>query len=507
MTVRRVMGIETEYGITRPGDPAADPIQLSGLVVRGYAVHAGPTRALPLGAGWDYADETPLRDARGYQMARALADISQLTDEEDPSIANSVLSNGARLYVDHAHPEYSSPEVTSPRDAVLWDRAGEEVMVQALAALEEQGQSLRLYKNNVDGKGASYGTHDNYLVPRSVPFPDLIRGLLPFLVARQLLCGAGRVGVGPISQVPGYQIGARTDYIETEVGLETTLKRPLVNTRDEPHARADQHRRLHLISGDATCAEVGTLLKTGTTSLVLRLIETDRAPRLDLADPVAAVRILSRDTSLQAVVPLRDGRWMSGVDLLEAYLDAVRNALVDQPAGWVADDDTREVLHHWEGLIDVLRTDPMRAADRVDWVAKLALLQGYRDRDGLAWDDPRLRLVDIQYSDLDPRRGLAARLRGSGRLTPVVTPEQVAEAVKHPPPDTRAWFRGECVRRYATQVRAASWDSVVFADPARGLRRVALPDPLQGTQKDTEALLDRHTDALSLLEEMQSAPA
>ncbi len=507
MTVRRVMGIETEYGITRSGDPAADPIHLSGLVVRGYAVRAGVTRALPLGAGWDYADETPLRDARGYEMARALADISQLTDEEDPSIANSVLSNGARLYVDHAHPEYSTPEVTSPRDAVLWDRAGEEVMVQALDALAAQGQQLRLYKNNVDGKGASYGTHDNYLVPRSVPFPDLVRGLLPFLVSRQLLCGAGRVGIGALSQIPGYQIGARADYIETEVGLETTLKRPLVNTRDEPHARADRHRRLHLISGDATLSEVATLLKTGTTSLVLRLIETGRSPQLDLADPVSAVRILSRDPTLQAVVPLRDGRSLRGLDLLEIYLDAAREEVQDQSPGWLADDATLEVLTHWESLIDVLRTDPMRAADRIDWVAKLAVLQGYRDRDGLAWDDPRLRLVDIQYSDLHPTRGLAARLRGSGRLLTLVTPEQVSDAVRHPPPDTRAWFRGECVRRYAAQVRAASWDSVVFAGGSGTLRRVALPEPLQGTQKQTEALLDRHTDALSLLDEIDTAPA
>ncbi len=507
MTVRRVMGIETEYGITRSGDPAADPTHLSGLVVRGYAVRAGVTRALPLGAGWDYADETPLRDARGYEMARALADISQLTDEEDPSIANSVLSNGARLYVDHAHPEYSTPEVTSPRDAVLWDRAGEEVMMQALDALQAQGQQLRLYKNNVDGKGASYGTHDNYLVPRSVPFTDLVRGLLPFLAARQLLCGAGRVGIGALSQIPGYQIGARSDYIETEVGLETTLKRPLVNTRDEPHARADRHRRLHLISGDATLAEVATLLKTGTTSLVLRLIETGRAPRLDLADPVSAVRILSRDPTLQAVVPLQDGRCLRGLDLLEGYLDAARDAVQDQPAGWVADDATLEVLTHWESLIDVLRADPMAAADRIDWVAKLAVLQGYRDRDALAWDDPRLRLIDIQYSDLDPTRGLAARLRASGRLRSLVTPDQVSEAVRHPPPDTRAWFRGECVRRYAAQVRAASWDSVVFAGGQGRLRRVALPEPLQGTQKQTEALLDRHTDAVSLLEEIDTAPA
>ncbi len=279
MTVRRVMGIETEYGITRPGDPRADPIHLSGLIVRGYADFAGATGALPQSAGWDYADEAPLRDARGYEVARELADVSQLTDVDDPTLANSVLSNGARLYVDHAHPEYSSPEVTNPLDAVRYDRGGEIVMQQAAAATD----GIRLYKNNVDGKGASYGTHDNYLLDRSVPFAQLVTGLLPFLVARPLICGAGRVGIGPASEEPGFQISARADYIETEVGLETTLRRPLVNTRDEPHATATKYRRLHLITGDATLADVGGLLKVGSTSLVLRLIESGLTPDLELA--------------------------------------------------------------------------------------------------------------------------------------------------------------------------------------------------------------------------------
>ncbi|WP_269813425.1 depupylase/deamidase Dop [Ornithinimicrobium sediminis] len=507
MTVRRVMGIETEYGITRADDPAADPIHLSGLVVRAYAASAGPTRALPTGAGWDYADETPLRDARGYEMARALADLSQLTDEDDPAVANSVLSNGARLYVDHAHPEYSSPEVTSPRAAVLWDRAGEEVMVSAARALQGQEVPVRLYKNNVDGKGASYGTHDNYLVPRSVPFADLVRGLLPFLVARQVICGAGRVGVGPASQLPGYQIGARADYMETEVGLETTLKRPLVNTRDEPHASAAVHRRLHLIGGDATSADVGGLLKVGTTSLVLRLVETGRAPELALQDPVGALRVISRDTTLRTTVPLEGGGSMSGLDILEAYLQACRDALAEEVPGWTADPDTAEVLERWGGLLDTMREDPMRACGQVDWVAKLALLRGYRDRDGLAWDDPRLRLVDIQYSDVDPTRGLAARMRAAGRIESLVSTDEVHHAVASPPEDTRAWFRGECVRRYAAHVRAASWDSVVFAESGRGLRRVALPEPEQGTRAQVGDLLDRHSDAASLLGELASTGA
>jgi len=514
MTVRRVMGVETEYGVTLPADPRADPIHLSGVVVRAYSSAAGPGGALPQGSGWDYADESPLRDARGHVMARALADSSQLTDVEDPTLANSVLSNGARLYVDHAHPEYSSPEVAGPLDAVRYDRAGEVVMDRAAHAAGEllggggtEGAGLRLYKNNVDGKGASYGTHDNYLLDRAVPFAQVVSGLVPFLVARPLLCGAGRVGLGTSSEVTGYQISARADYVETEVGLETTLRRPLVNSRDEPHATATKYRRLHLISGDATLADVGTLMKLGTTSLVLRLIETGRAPDLELAHPVSAVRTLSRDTTLRATILTRAGKKLRGVDILRAYLEAALRAYDPRTGDWEADEETALVLRHWTGLLDDLSEDPARAADRVDWVAKLGVLQAYRDRDGLAWDSPRLALVDIQYSDVDPARGLAQRLRRRGRLVPLVSEESAALACTQAPVDTRAWFRGECVRRFSGSVRAASWDSVVFHRRRRQVCRISLPEPLRGTRAETSGLFEAAQDVDQFLDSLDARTA
>ncbi|WP_281497245.1 depupylase/deamidase Dop [Ornithinimicrobium sp. F0845] len=501
MGVRRVMGTETEYGITRPGDPRANPVALSGLVVRAYATSAGPRRALPTGSGWDYADETPLRDARGFEVARALADISQLTDVDDPATANSVLSNGARLYVDHAHPEYSSPEVLTPRDVVRWDRAGDEVMLTAAAALAEKGDPVRLYKNNVDGKGASYGTHENYLVPREVPFLTIAAGLLPFFVARQVLVGAGRVGLGQFSEQPGFQISQRADYMEAEIGLETTLKRPIVNTRDEPHAFGEKYRRLHVIVGDATLCDVATLLKVGTTSLVLGLIEAGRAPSLELADPVAAIRAISHDPGLTRRVELVDGRELTALEILAVYREAVEEHL-----GADVDDDTREVLGHWDAVAADLGEDPMRCVGRVDWVTKLALLDGYRRRDGLEWGDPRLSAIDIQWSDLEPSRGLAARMRASGRLETLVSDEEVRAAMVEPPEETRAWFRGQCVSRFAGQVRAASWDSVVFEPAAGGreLRRVQLPEPLRGSREDIESLLDAVTGVDDLLAHLVS---
>lgn len=515
MGVGRVMGIETELGITSTqrdavGQPVT-PMVLSGQVVRAYAAGAAPGDALPSGAGWDYADETPLRDARGFEMARALAHRSQLTDVDDPTIATSVLSSGARFYVDHAHPEYSSPEVTGPLAAVRYDRAGEEVALAAVRTLAEQGLDVRLYKNNVDGKGASYGTHENYLVPRSVPFARLATLLIPFLVARPVIAGAGRVGLGQASERPGFQLSQRADYLEAEVGLETTLRRPIVNTRDEPHATPHLHRRLHVIVGDATMADVTTYLALGTLSAVLRVIEThpDLLDGLTLAHPVAAAQTISHDPTLTTAVDLADGRRLTGLDLLEAHLDAVERAAASGHEAWQEPEhapQTGDVLHRWRAVLDTLRSDPAAAAGQVEWVAKHQLLQRFAARAGVGWDDPRLAAMDIQWHDLDPARGLARKLRASGQLERLVGPEEIAHAVTHPPEDTRAWFRGEAVRRYGPGggVRAASWDSVVLVDASGSPRRVRMDEPTGGRRERVESLLDRHTDAASLLSELAS---
>ncbi|MFZ2503356.1 MAG: proteasome accessory factor PafA2 family protein, partial [Nocardioides sp.] len=225
------MGTEIEYGISVVGSPHANPMLASSQVVNAYAHLSDRARR----ARWDFEEESPLRDARGWDLSRALADPSQLTDD-DLGLANLILTNGARLYVDHAHPEYSSPEVTNPRDAVLWEKAGEVVMRRAAAAAAQLpgGWQIALYKNNTDNKGASYGAHENYLMRRSTPFGDIVRHLTPFFVSRQVVCGAGRVGIGQDGREHGFQISQRADFFEVEVGLETTLKRPIINTRDEP---------------------------------------------------------------------------------------------------------------------------------------------------------------------------------------------------------------------------------------------------------------------------------
>jgi proteasome accessory factor A len=498
MTVWRVMGTETEYGVSVPGHPTANAMLTSSQVVNAYAAYAS-SRARR--ARWDFEEENPLRDARGFDLAREVADPSQLTDE-DLGLANVILTNGARLYVDHAHPEYSTPEVTNPRDALLWDKAGERIMEHAarLAAEVPGAQQILLHKNNTDNKGASYGSHENYLMRRETPFADIVRHLTPFFVSRQVVCGSGRVGLGQDGSAHGFQLSQRADYFEVEVGLETTLKRPIINTRDEPHADADKYRRLHVIIGDANLAEVSGYLKLGTTALVLAMIEDGwLTADLSVERPVTALHQVSHDPSLGHLLRLRDGRRLTAVQLQLEYLEQARKYVEDR-YGADADEMTLDVLGRWESVLDRLERDPMSLSRELDWVAKLELLEGYRSRDGLDWDSYRLQHVDLQYSDVRPGKGVYNLLAAKGRFERILTDAEVAHAVSEPPEDTRAYFRGRCLAQYGDAVAAASWDSVIFDLPGQdSLQRVPTLEPLRGTKAHVGALLDRCRTAEELV--------
>jgi proteasome accessory factor PafA2 len=495
MSVRRVMGTEVEYGISVQGDPAANPMVASSQLVNAYAAATLKARR----ARWDYEEETPLRDARGFDMSRRMADPSQLTDD-DLGMANVILTNGARLYVDHAHPEYSGPEVTTPLDVVRWDKAGERVMLDAARmAAAGGGPSLVLYKNNTDNKGASYGAHENYLVRRETPFARIVHQLTPFFVSRQVVCGAGRVGLGQQGREHGFQISQRADFFEVEVGLETTLKRPIINTRDEPHADPERYRRLHVIIGDANLAEVSTYLKVGTTSLVLAMIEDDFLDvDLGIHEPVKSLRAVSHDPTLRHLLTLRDGRRLTAVQLQMEYLDLARKYVADRPDS--DDAETIDLLDRWESVLTRLERDPMECARELDWVAKLQLLESYRDRDGIGWEHAKLHLIDLQYSDLRPDKGLYQRLVAAGRIERLVDEDLVEQAIHQPPEDTRAYFRGRCLEKYADSVAAASWDSVIFDLPGRtSLQRVPTIEPLRGTRAHVGDLIDQSDTAEALV--------
>jgi len=496
--MRRIMGTEVEYGIVVPGDATANPVLTSTHIVLAYAAAADIPRARR--ARWDYEVESPLRDARGFDLGAA-APQNNGSDSDDLGAANVILTNGARLYVDHAHPEYSAPEVTNPRDVVVWDKAGERIMEEAaLKAASVPGTSpMQLYKNNVDGKGASYGTHENYLMARDTPFTAVIGGLTPFFASRQVMCGSGRVGLGQAGEKPGFQLSQRSDYIEVEVGLETTLKRGIINTRDEPHADADKYRRLHVIIGDANLAETSTYLKVGTTALVLDMVEAGvRFDDLKLADPVGAVHAISHDPTLKQTVELADGRRFTGLDLQRVYHERAA-AHLDAQGG---DQASREVLETWGEVLDLLGGDPMDCADRLDWPAKLKLLDSYRTRGNLGWASPKLHMIDLQYSDVRLDKGLYNRLVARGSMRRLVSEEEVRAAVTEPPEDTRAYFRGRCLERYPAEVAAASWDSVIFDLGRESLVRIPTLEPLRGTRAHVGRLLDEAASAEDLVDSL-----
>jgi Pup amidohydrolase len=362
----------------------------------------------------------------------------------------------------------------------------------ARAAAVPGGPSIQLYKHNTDNKGVSYGCHENYLMSRSTPFADIVRYLTPFFVSRQVVCGAGRVGRGADGREEGFQISQRADFFEVEVGLETTLKRPIINTRDEPHADPDKYRRLHVIIGDANMSEISTYLKLGTTALVLAMIEDKfLAADLSVETPVAELRNISHDPSCRHLVTLRDGRRMTAVQLQLEYLELARKHTQDR-YGDDVDEITADVLDRWESVLARLADDPMTLSRELDWVTKLELLEGYRTRDGLGWNHPRLQLVDLQYSDVRLDRGLYNRLAARGRVIRLTTEAEVERAMLEPPEDTRAFFRGRCLRQYPESVAAASWDSVIFDIPGReSLQRVPTLEPLRGTKAHVGDLLDR----------------
>ena len=496
MAIAKVCGIETEYGIVHRGLGESNPIAASSVLINAYVSE------LSRKVGWDFEDESPGNDARGFARDGTTA------PEVETHLVNAVLTNGARYYVDHAHPEFSTPECATALEAVRYDKAGERILIRSMdaaARLLPPGQSIAVYKNNSDRKGNSYGTHENYLVDRQAPFGRIVQHVMPHFVTRQLYCGAGKVGSEAAStggvEVP-FQLTQRADFFEEEVGLETTLKRPIVNTRDEPHADASKYRRLHVIVGDANLSEVANLLKLGTTSIVLAMIEDDWFGDRDftLATPVRSLRRISYDLGLADLVELADGRRMTALEIQWEYFDLARKYAEDRGLDVLGAEVGDQVLRRWEAVLTGLESDPMELADQLDWVAKYRLVSGYRERHGLSWSDHKLAAMDLQYHSLEPGRSLFNRV-GMERLVPDA---DIDEAITEPPRDTRAYFRGKCLQRWGSSIAAANWDSLVFDLGSDPLRRVPMMEPLRGTAGMVDTLLEGCSSPAELLERLGS---
>ena len=466
----RLFGIETEYGIARHDRDEIDPVVESMELVRAYLMG-------PFERRWDYGGEDPHEDARGFRVSGLAQDkeedqFARLDAHRPFSFhemkSDLVLPNGARFYNDHTHPEYSTPECRTLKQLLAHDRAGERIVQLAADRRNEQvgGPVVHLYKNNTDFHGHSYGCHDNYLVARAVPFPRLVSGLLPFLVSRQVMAGAGKVGVEAQESgfVPGlYQLSQRADFMETELSVDTMHNRPILNTRDEPHADGTKYRRLHLILGDANMCEYATALKVGTTQLVLELIARDRAPVLDLDQPVAAIKQISRDADLKAAVRLKDGRHLSGLEIQEWYCEAARRELSG------TDPETDWVLHEWSETLRLLMQDRSRLVGKLDWVTKQWLLETFVREEQIGWDDPWLASLDLEYHNVNPERGLHRGFESEGKVWRLTTDEDIQLALSSGPADTRGGLRGVCVRRFSDRITQMQWERIRFSGGWRPL--------------------------------------
>lgn len=503
MAIGKICGVETEFGIVLRGAAESNPIAASSMLINAYINERQREHGHPRTpkVGWDFEDESPGNDARGLPSPDSLA------PEVETHLVNVVLTNGARYYVDHAHPELSTPECADARSVVVYDRAAEVILRQSMDAARRilpEGQEIVVYKNNSDGKGNSYGCHENYLMDRQVPFGRIVTHAMAHFITRQIYTGAGKVGTeapGLTSADVPYQLTQRADFFEEEVGLETTLKRPIVNTRDEPHSDAQKYRRLHVIVGDANLSEVATFLKVGTTALVLAMVEDDFLSReFVFTTPVAAMRRVSYDLSLRAPLELVDGTTITALDLQWELLDRARKYTEEHGLEPVGEHSGAEVLRRWETVLSGLETDPQSLASQLDWVAKYRLIDGYRERHDLRWDDARLAAMDLQYHDLRTDKSLATRV-GLERLT---GDAEVEAATTEPPTDTRAYFRGKCLQKWPDDIVAANWDSLVFDIGRDPLRRVPMMEPSRGTAAHVGTLVEECDTSSELLEKLGS---
>jgi len=468
MNFQSLYGFETEYGITVEGADATALMGASREVVKAYSSlgKAVVTR-------WNYRSEDSRNDQRGFRVEKLSVDPVDAQFDRPGERAHSpqsdrcdhLLANGARFYNDHGHPEYSTPECSDLRTLVAHDKAGERIALQCAKVYEARiGKTVEIWKNNTDFHGASYGSHESYLVRRDIEWGAFVEGLAPFFATRILFCGAGKVGCEERGHDCRYQLSQRADFFSTLQSVDTLNNRPLVNTRDEPHGDARRFRRLHVIAGDANMSEWAIALRAGTTNLVAALIESGWKLGFELRDPVRAIKQVSRDETYKWLVDTSSGS-MSAVHVQRAYLEAAR-ALELPGSEWV--------LGEWSDALDDLERDPMALFDRADWVAKKLLLDQFAESEDLDWTRDKLSLqsLDLAYCNVDPDAGLHQALVEDGSMRTLVTDEEIEAARDTAPRNTRAGVRGALISKFAPQIQQLSWGAL----ETKSETRLALPE-------------------------------
>lgn len=456
-------GTEMEIGITRERPEGLDVVAESIALVRSATAPGVRMR-------WDYSCEDPHCDARGFRVKELLQDTDEanyfaqdaqrtLTFNEIKS--DLVLRNGARFYNDHAHPEYCTPECSTLLEILQQDYAGDALLMECAKAMSQNSENpVLLYKNNTDFRGHSYGCHENYLMPRTITWENLSQAVVAFFVTRQIYCGAGKYGWEEEDRFlrSGFQVSQRSDFFSELQSVDTMQRRPLVNTRDEPHANNERFRRFHVIIGDSNLSLYATYLKIGTTCLMLQSLlngaPPERIPKL--ADPLSTLKSVSRDSSWQWLCRTAHGPKMTAVDIQRIYLELVREFCPNLQPEW------KQVVEAWEKVLNDLEKDPLLTADRLDWAAKYKLIEKFREDEKLDDSDPWLRSLDLAYHLLDRQRGLFYGLLDQGTFK---MPYSYALLTGHslcPPASTRAAVRGRCIEKFGGAVQATQWDYILL---------------------------------------------
>lgn len=485
-------GLETEYGLEVAGSGPSEQSDHARAVVES---HPGPCLV-----GWDYRHESPRCDLRGFSLERlahdardAVYDLGRALLPAHVERADRVLANGARLYNDHGHPEYSTPECLSSRELALHEAAGDRIVAQAAQAYAQRiGRDVRVYKNNSDGHGASYGAHENYLVPRSLGFARLYRAVTPILVARSLICGAGkaRSEQGAPSR---FQASQRAEFLTQPANAETLTNRPVFNTRDEPHASRQAWIRLHVIAGDATMSAHCTRRKVDLVKTAIALEERGLAPTWELVNPGAAIEATSKDLG-DARLALADGAETTPTRILRSYLEAALDAFPGEDpfeAELVA--NAEECLH----LLDLLPSRTREFCAQVEWAAKLAMIEGFFQAEGTEFEPATAASLDLAFHHLSEGEGLYPALQAEGLVAPPPDRSEVEAREISVFEPTRAMARSIAITRFPEAVRETSWGTLTL-HTSRGPLEITL-DPIAdyaGTVQEAQSA-DELAEALN----------